>query len=73
MTDLTIEQRRTKAAEAAARNVPRNPNPLCHDFQPQAAPAKFWCANCHWNEPMHADEVEREAIAAALDQLPAGA
>ena len=69
---MTAEERRAKAAEAAARNVPQNPNPLCRDFQPQPEPAEFWCANCRWNRPMHDDEVERAAIAEALDRLPAG-
>ncbi|WP_030344832.1 hypothetical protein [Streptomyces sp. NRRL S-1022] len=59
-------------AARAARNVPQNPNPLCRDFQPQPEPAEFWCANCRWNRPMHDDEVERAAIAEALDRLPAG-
>ena len=65
----TDTDRRAEAAEAAARHVPNNPNPLCRDFQPQPEPAAFWCVNCRWNEPMHSDEVEREAIAAALDRL----
>jgi hypothetical protein len=72
MSPVTDQQRRTKAAEAAARNVPQNPNPLCRDFQPQPAPAEFWCSTCHWNQPMHDDEIEREAIAEALDRQSAG-
>lgn len=59
----------TRAAEQAARNVPRNPRPLCRDFQEQPEPSAFWCATCGWNKPMHADEVERAAIAAELDRL----
>lgn len=54
----------------AARNVPNNPNPLCRDFQPKPEPAEFWCANCRWNKPMHADEAKRTAIAEALKCLP---
>jgi len=76
MTDkparLDLDERRAKAREAASRNVPRNPNPLCRDFQQQPEPSAFWCANCHWNKPMHSDEIAREAIAEALDRLPAG-
>ncbi|MFK0222169.1 hypothetical protein ACIQWN_28765 [Streptomyces vinaceus] len=53
-------------AARAARNVPNNPNLLCRDFTAQPEPAAFWCANCHWNEPLHADEAERTAIAEAL-------
>lgn len=56
-------------AAAAERNVPRNPRPLCRDFVPSPAPAAFWCATCHWNEPMHDSEVQREAIAAELLHL----
>ncbi|MER7806114.1 hypothetical protein [Streptomyces sp900116325] len=59
-------------AARAARNVPRNPHPLCRDFAPKAAPSEFWCATCGWNEPMHADEAERAAIAAELRRLSAG-
>lgn len=70
--DQPFDERRAKAAEAAARNVPQNPNELCRDFQEQPEPSAFWCGNCHWNRPMHDDEIEREAIAAALDRLPAG-
>ena len=58
-------------AARAARNVPNNPNPLCRDFTAQPEPAAFWCANCHWNEPMHASQEERAAIAAELDRLAA--
>jgi hypothetical protein len=54
----------------AARNTPRNPHPLCRDFQPQPRPADFWCATCHWNRPMHGDEAKRSAIAEALKCLP---
>jgi hypothetical protein len=68
----TDEERRAKAREAAARNVPQNPNPLCRDFQAQPEPAAFWCANCHWNRPLHDDEIVRAAIDEALDRLPAG-
>lgn len=57
---------------SAARNVPQNPNPLCRDFTPQPKPAEFWCANCHWNEPMHIDEDRRAAIAEALLCLTLG-
>jgi len=57
---------------AAARNVPRNPNPLCRDFTPKPAPSEFWCVNCRWNEPMHANEAARTAIAEALKCLPEG-
>ena len=71
LQQLTDDERRARAAERAARNVPQNPNPLCRDFQQQPEPAAFWCANCHWNEPMHDDEIKREAIAAELDRLPA--
>lgn len=59
-------------AACAERNVPQNPNPLCRDFQPKPEPSEFWCINCNWNRPMHEDEVERAAIAEALDRLPAG-
>lgn len=55
---------------AAARNTPRNPNPLCQDFQAQPEPAAFWCAACRWNEPMHDNEAARTAIAEALKCLP---
>jgi hypothetical protein len=65
------EERRTRAVEAAARNVPQNPNELCRDFQEQPEPSAFWCGNCHWNRPMHDDEIAREAITAALDRLAA--
>lgn len=60
----------TSPEASAARWVPNNPNPLCRDFQPQPEPAEFWCANCRWNEPMHADEDRRTAIAEALKCLP---
>jgi hypothetical protein len=66
----TLAERRDRAAESAARNVPNNPNPLCRDFQAQPEPSAFWCGNCHWNRPMHDDEIAREAIAEALDRLP---
>lgn len=56
---------------AAERNVPRNPRPLCRDFVAQPAPAQFWCATCRWNEPMHADETHRTAIADELARLAA--
>ena len=68
--DMSFADTNTPAARAA-RTVPQNPNPLCRDFTPQPEPAEFWCANCRWNEPMHADENERAAIAEALDRLPA--
>jgi hypothetical protein len=68
MTDL--DPLGLSPAASAARNVPQNPNILCRDFQPQPEPAAFWCANCHWNEPLHADEEMRTAIADALDRLP---
>jgi hypothetical protein len=54
---------------AAERHVPRNPRPLCQDFVPQSPPAEFWCATCRWNQPMHADERHRSAIAAELRRL----
>lgn len=56
-------------AARAARNVPANPNPLCRDFEPKAAPAEFWCQTCGWNEPMHGEDRYREAIAAELQHL----
>lgn len=56
---------------SAARHVPQNPNELCRDFTPKPEPAEFWCANCRWNEAMHADEAARTAIRNALDCLPA--
>lgn len=65
------EERRARAAERAARNVPNNPHPLCRDFTPKPSPAEFWCATCRWNEPMHSDEIVREAIAAELKRLTA--
>lgn len=58
------------AESSAARNVPRNPHPLCRDFQPKPEPSEFWCATCGWNKPMHDDEHERTVIAAALKCLP---
>jgi hypothetical protein len=58
---------------AAERNVPRNPHPLCRDFVPMDPPSSFWCAMCKWNRPMHDDEAHREAIAAELVRLAAGA
>jgi hypothetical protein len=67
------DDRRTRAAEAAARNVPNNPHPLCRDFVEQPEPSAFWCGRCHWNRPMHDDEIAREAISKALDRLPARA
>lgn len=57
---------------AAERNVPRNPRPLCCDFVAQPPPAAFWCATCHWNQPMHDDETHRTAIAAELLRLGVG-
>lgn len=58
------------SAEArAARNVPRNPQPLCRDFVEQPEPSAFWCGRCSWNRPMHDDETARAAIAAELDRL----
>jgi hypothetical protein len=65
---MTFAETNTPAARAA-RNVPNNPNPLCRDFTPKSAPSEFWCANCRWNEPMHADESARTAIAAELARL----
>jgi hypothetical protein len=53
-------------ATRAHRNVPVNPRPLCREFTPKPAPSAFWCGTCGWNEPMHADEAERAAIAAEL-------
>lgn len=61
----TVEQ----AAEHAARNVPDNPRPLCRDFTEQPEPSAFWCGTCHWNRPMHDDEVARTAIAAELERI----
>ncbi len=57
----------------AARDVPRNPRPLCRDFAPQPEPAAYWCATCHWCQPMHVhdDERHRAAIAAELARLEA--
>jgi hypothetical protein len=62
----------TSPEASAARWVPKNPNELCRDFQPQPEPAEFWCANCRWNQVMHDDEARRTAIRNALDCLPAG-
>jgi len=72
-TGQQLDERSTKAAEAAARNVPRNRRPLCRDFQQQPEPSAFWCAACHWNKPMHDDEIVRAAIAAELERLNAAA
>lgn len=58
------------AEASAARWVPKNPRPLCRDFQQKPDPAAYWCANCGWNERMHADEARRAAIAEALKCLP---
>jgi hypothetical protein len=69
---MTFAETNTPAARAA-RNVPNNPNPLCRDFTPKAAPSEFWCANCRWNESMHADENARAAIAAELARRAAAA
>lgn len=54
---------------AAERNVPRNPRPLCREFVAQPPPAAFWCTTCGWNEPMHASEEHRAAIATELERL----
>lgn len=62
----------TSPEAAAARMVPRNPNPLCRDFVPRPTPADFWCATCRWNRPMHRSEEKRAAIAEALKCLPEG-
>ncbi|QQM45104.1 hypothetical protein [Streptomyces liliifuscus] len=62
----------TSPEASAARNVPRNPNELCRDFQSKPEPAEFWCANCRWNKAMHDNEAARTAIRNALDCLPAG-
>lgn len=59
----------TAEAARAAYWVPNNPRPLCRDFTPKPAPAAFWCTTCGWNEPMHADENARSAIAAELKRL----
>ncbi|MEU8829398.1 hypothetical protein [Streptomyces sp900116325] len=67
---MAFAETNTPAARAA-RNVPSNPNPLCRDFTPKPAPSEFWCANCRWNEPMHADENARAAIAVELAHLAA--
>ena len=56
-------------AAQARRNVPRNPQPVCHDFQPQPAPAEFWCSTCRWNKPLHDMEEHRTAISAELERL----
>ncbi|MFE9448341.1 hypothetical protein [Streptomyces sp. NPDC006739] len=60
----------TSPEASAARWVPNNPRPLCLDFQQKPDPAAYWCANCGWNQTMHADEARRTAIAAALECLP---
>ncbi|ONK09485.1 hypothetical protein [Streptomyces sp. MP131-18] len=64
-------ERAARAAEAAARNVPNNPRPLCTSFVEQPEPSAFWCGRCHWNRPMHDSDVERAAIAAELERLTA--
>lgn len=56
-------------AARAARWVPENPHPLCRDFTPKPPPSAFWCAHCNWNEPMHADETTRAAIADELRRI----
>lgn len=72
LTHIDVIRRTDSSPEAsAARYVPQNPNQLCRDFQSKPEPAEFWCANCRWNEPMHADETARAAIADALKCLPA--
>lgn len=53
----------------AHRSVPRNPRPLCRDFQPKPEPSEFWCVTCGWNRPMHDDERTRTAIANELRRL----
>jgi hypothetical protein len=58
-------------AEQAARWTREHPRELCRDFTPKPEPSEFWCATCGWNEPMHADETTRAAIAAELDRLRA--
>lgn len=65
-TDISPEAR-------AYRSVPRNPRPLCRDFQAKPEPSAFWCVTCGWNEPMHADERTRTAIANELARLAASA
>jgi hypothetical protein len=60
----------TSPEASAARWVPNNPRPLCRDFQQKPDPAAYWCANCGWNEAMHADEKRRAAIGEALKCLP---
>jgi hypothetical protein len=71
LTDQQLDDRARRAREAAARNVPNNPHPLCRDFVEQPEPSEFWCGRCHWNRPMHDDEIEREAIAAELERFAA--
>jgi hypothetical protein len=58
-----------EAQARATRNVPGNPRPLCRDFQAQPAPAAYWCTTCHWNEPMHDSEIQRDAIAKVLANI----
>jgi hypothetical protein len=67
-TTTTAEE---QAAKDAARYVPQNPRPLCRDFVEQPEPSAFWCGGCHWNRPMHDDEVARSAIARELARLDA--
>lgn len=68
MAALTTHQ---QAAARAARDVPINPRELCTTFTPNRPPAKFWCATCGWNEPMHDGDIYRTAVAAELQRLSA--
>lgn len=56
-------------AARASRDVPNHPVPLCRDFKRKPRPSAFWCATCGWNEPLHADEDYRAAIADELCRL----
>lgn len=72
MTDTRYKVWDTSPEAAAARNVPRNPYPLCRSFTEQPPPAEFWCATCHWNKPLHDSEEHRTAIKAELERLTTG-
>jgi hypothetical protein len=58
--------------ERAARWAPQHPKPICTDFIPQPEPAEFWCVTCGWNQPLHADDEYRQAIAVELAKLAKG-
>jgi hypothetical protein len=68
---MTLAHTRVEAAEAAARNVPHNPRPLCTSFVEQPEPSAFWCGRCHWNRPMHSSPLDRAAISTELQRLTA--